>query len=112
MTLPTPRCSTGDMAWVIKSVVASNLRKIVTVNGYIGYFNAGDGFEHSNLFCRVPITDHYWWISNPSGIDTAVGPTTIAVCPDTWLEPIKPTLLDDDEEVGDEVYNPIVTEHA
>lgn len=104
------RCSAGDLAWIIKSLMPSNIRKIVQVKEYIGYFNANEGFEHRGIFCKVPITDHYWWIECTEGIDTFMGPMNVAVGPDTWLEPIKPELLDDDEETGDEVYNIITKE--
>jgi hypothetical protein len=104
------RCSQGDLAWIIKSLIPSNVRKIVTVKEYIGFFEAEQGFTHNGIYCRVPITDHYWWIECPHGLDTYFGPISAAVGPDTWLEPIKPDALDDGEETGDEIYNVISVE--
>lgn len=110
--MPPKRCKQDDLAWIIKSLIPSNVRKIVTVKGYIGFFEGGQGFDHNGIYCRVPITDHYWWIECPGGIDTFMGPMSIAVGPDTWLEPIKPLAPDDDEETGDEIYNIIPAETA
>jgi hypothetical protein len=108
--MPNTRCKQGDLAYVIKSLVPTNLRKIVTVGGYVGHFQAMEGFEYNGIYCRVPITDHYWWIECPGGLDTFMGPMSRAVGPDTWLEPIRPDLLDDGEETGDQVYNIIPAE--
>lgn len=104
------RCKQGDLAVILKSVSGLNDGKIVTVEQYLGYFQALETFNHNGIECRVPITDHYWWIYCPSGLATYMGETSRAYGPDTWLKPLPPDLLGDDEETGDEVYNIIPAE--
>lgn len=103
------RCTQGDIAILLKSVTGQNDGKIVDVVQYIGFFNAEESFEYNGIMCRVPITDHYWWIECAAGLETPIGLTTRAYGPDTWLLPLPKDLLDDDEETGDEIYNTINT---
>lgn len=99
------RCKVGDIAILLRSLTGKNDGKIVDVVEYIGYFEAEQSFEHRGINCRVPITDHYWWIYCAAGLETPYGTTSKAYGPDTWLKPIPPDILDNDEETGDEVYN-------
>lgn len=101
------RCKVGDIAILIKSLTGHNIGKVVDVVEYIGYFQAEEVFVHNNISCRVPVTDHYWWIYCKAGLYTPMGECNKAYGPDTWLKPIRPDLLGDDEQTGDEVYNTI-----
>lgn len=98
------RCKAGDLALIIKSNLISNRMLPVTVDVYIGYMNEGDKFEYNGINCVAPVSDHYWWISSKYGLETPYGPTTKAYSPDTWLLPIRPDLLSDSEETGEEIY--------
>lgn len=107
------RCSEGDLAVLLRSVTGKNDGKIVDVAQYIGYFNAEESFDYNGIMCRVPITDHYWWITCEAGLETPIGPTTRAYGPDTWLRPFPKDLLGEDEETGEDIYNVIpATEKA
>lgn len=92
------RCKRGDSAFIVKSLNLSNLGKVVDVKQYIGYIEANKTFDYNGIACRVPITDHYWWVYSAGGLDTPMGPTNIAYLPDTWLQPIRPDILDDEVE--------------
>lgn len=101
------RCKVGDLAIILRSVTGKNEGRIVSVVEYVGFYHADESFVHNGIVCRVPITDNYWWIISPSGLETALGPTTKAYGPDTWLKPLPPDLLDDNEETGEDVYRVI-----
>lgn len=93
------RCKQGDMATVIRSINPANTMRIVTVHQYIGYFNQGEKFDYNGNECEAVITDNYWWIDtsgSPFKSD-GYGEISRAYSPDTWLQPIPPDLLDDDE---------------
>lgn len=89
------RCKQGDLAFVTRAINLTNVGKVVTVLQYCGFFQAGEVFVYNDIFCKVPITDHYWWITTSREIDTAIGPTSRAYGPDSWLLPIRP----DDSDV-------------
>lgn len=93
------RCKQGQMAWVLKAANPQNVRKIVTVAQYIGYYNQGEKFMYNELECEAVITDNYWWVTTSPSTPfvTGFGETTRAFIPDTHLEPFKPDVLDDDE---------------
>lgn len=103
MTAPVNKA--GQMAWQKKSIVEANVGRLVTVELYIGYMKEGTIFTHNGINTKMPITDHYWWITNARGIETPYGPTARAMAPDKWLHPIPPDILDESEETGAEVYN-------
>jgi len=100
-----PRCKVGDLAFIKKAIIQENVGRVVSVVQYIGFLSADEQFEYNGIACRVPVTDHYWWITSKTPLETPVGPTNKAYGADMWLEPIKPDLLDTTEETGDEVYN-------
>jgi hypothetical protein len=103
------RCKAGDLAIVLRSVSGKNEGRIVSVAQYIGYYHAEESFEYNGIRCQVPITDNYWWITSPNEMETYVGPTTKAYGPDTWLKPIRPDVLDDGEETGEDIYKVMST---
>lgn len=86
------KCEKGDLAKIIMSLRPTNIGKTVLVDEYIGRFNQGETFEFRGISCTAQITDHYWWISTDYGLTNMLGDTPKAYIPDTWLEPIRPTI--------------------
>lgn len=84
------RCKPGIQAIILKAVKRENVGRVVTVRSYIGHYQQNETFDYNGITCRVPISDHYWFVDCPGGLETAIGPTTRAYCPDTWLLPITP----------------------
>jgi hypothetical protein len=105
------RCALGDMAIVIKSVTGSNLGKIVTIDKYIGYYEAGVYSAGSNGgTLELPVTDHYWWISSSSSLGIIDGVHKEAYGPDTWLQPLPKPAESNTECVDiptDMIYDPV-----
>ena len=105
-----PRCKQNKMAWVKYANIQRNIGRMVTTSVYVGYFNAGDTFEYNGISGPIAVTDHWWWVDCPGGLETLIGETSRAFMADSWLEPIDDDLLKDDEETGDEIYNIIPSE--
>lgn len=96
------RCKLDDVAWITKSMVPSNLMKMVKVIEYIGRFEKDDRFEYRGSLYSAPASDHLWWIESTS-INTVMGETTRAYIPDSWLRPIPPDTLDDDHPIEEKL---------
>ena len=106
------RCKVGDLAIVLKSYTGRSEGKVVSVVEYIGFCEGQSCFDYRGHACLTPITDNYWWVTAPTPFDTAFGPTSRAYVPDSWLKPIGPDLLDDDEETGRDIYSPITADNS
>ena len=99
------RCKQGELAFINKALRPENVGRVVTTAKYMGYFIAGEIIIDQVLLAHT--TDHWWMIESESGsIQTEFGPTTLAYSPDTWLTPIKPQPLGED----DEVYTDLIKE--
>lgn len=93
------RCEQGDIAIILKAQNPANVSKIVKVVQYIGYLSQEEVFVYNDILCKAVITDHYWWVlAEGSPLETNAGTTSKAYMPDLWLQPIRPDLLDDDED--------------
>ena len=86
------KCEKGDLAEIIYSIRESNRGKLVVVDTFIGYFNAGDSFDFNGYKCEASISDNYWWVAAEHGLASMFGDSPKLYIPDTWLEPIKPTV--------------------
>lgn len=86
------KCEKGDLAEIIYSIRESNKGKTVLVETYIGYFKEGDEFNFNGLVCQAHTTDHYWWVAADYGLKGMFGESPKLYIPDSWLEPIRPTL--------------------
>lgn len=95
------KCEKGDIAEIIHAIRQSNIGKMVFVETYIGHFDEGNEFNFNGLVCQVPVTDHYWWVSSDYGLKGLFGESPKLYIPDSWLEPIRPTL--DVTETEDEL---------
>lgn len=95
--MSTPRNKVGHMAIVKKSTILKNVGKIVTIDSLLGYFNEGEKIVYNNIEGTAWISDFFFWVSCPSGFETKFGPTSKGCSPDTWLEPLNPDLLGDEE---------------
>jgi hypothetical protein len=93
------RNKVGKDAFITNGTLLTNLGKRVQVVSYIGYLNAGESFEYNGMVLYVSTTDHYFWIFSGAGLETAMGETSKAYAPDSWLMPID----DDEEDVKTEV---------
>ena len=80
----------GQDAFITDGIMDANLGKRVQVVGYIGFLEAESILEYNGMHMRVPITDNYFWIFCPAGLETPLGETSKAYAPDSWLRPIKP----------------------
>jgi hypothetical protein len=97
MSLPTPRCKQGDLAFIIKAIRPSNIGLIVLVEEYVGYFQRGEEYYYGGLRLIAYDTGHAWKVTSSSkSIDTIDGKSNFALTIDTWLTPIKG--LPEDEE--------------
>ena len=92
------KCEKGDMAKIIYSIRPSNLGKTVLVDEYIGHFKEGELFDFRGIQCKAMITDHYWWIATEYGLTNMLGDTPKAYIPDTWLDPIRPDKLKEQQK--------------
>jgi hypothetical protein len=86
------KCEQGDIATIIHAIRDSNIGKTVLVETYIGYFQAGDEFNFNGLVCEAHSTDHHWWVAADYGLHGLHGNSPKLYIPDSWLEPIRPTL--------------------
>ena len=86
------RCKQGDMAILLKTLSGANVGRIVDVTEYLGFFEQFGAFTYNGQEYRVPITDHYWWVtvSGERPLETGMGPTTKAYGPDSWMRPLRP----------------------
>ena len=94
------KCEQGDLAKIIYSVRPTNLGRIVLVEDYIGHFQQGEEFDFRGIQCRTPVTDHYWWVSSEHGLTNMLGDTPKVYVPDTWLEPIRPEIQKEAENIN------------
>lgn len=92
------KCEKGDLAKIIMSLRPSNIGKTVLVEDYIGHLRQGETFDFRGVLCTAQITDHYWWISTEYGLINMLGDAPKAYIPDTWLEPIRPTKVKEQEK--------------
>lgn len=77
----------------------TNIGKTVLVEEYIGRFNAGDTFNYRGVECKAIINDHYWWICADYGLKNFSGvEAPKAYIADSWLEPIRPTNIEETEK--------------
>lgn len=102
------RNKAGQMATIVVTRLLANQGKVVNVDTYIGYLEADEKFSMGEMLLTVPITDHYWWITCPGGLETDMGETSKAYAPDLWLEPIIPPALTKDTST--DTSKPRVTE--
>lgn len=102
------RNKAGQMATIKVSRLIANEGRVVSVDTYIGYLEADEKFSMGSMLLTVPITDHYWWITCPGGLETDMGETSKAYAPDTWLEPIIPPSLKKDTST--DISKPVVKE--
>lgn len=93
------RCEKGDLAKITMSIRPSNIGKTVLVDSYIGRYEQGETFEFRGITCKAIITDHYWWVSSEYGLTNMLGETPKVYCPDSWLEPLRPTKVTQREDV-------------
>jgi hypothetical protein len=98
------KCEQGDLAKIIHSIRPSNLGKTVLVETYIGHFAQGETFDFRGIVCKAQITDHYWWIATEYGLQNMLGDTPKAYIPDTWLDPIRPEKLKQQEKQSKELF--------
>ena len=86
------KCEQGDLAKIIHSIRPENIGKHVVVEEYIGHLQQGELFVFRGITCKAIITDHYWWVSSDYGLKGLFGESPKLYIPDSWLEPIRPTL--------------------
>ena len=99
------RCKQGELAFINKALRPENVGRVVTTSKYMGYFIAGEVIVDQVLLAHT--TDHWWMIESESGsIQTEFGSTNLAYSPDTWLTPIKPQPLAE----NDEIYTDLLVE--
>jgi hypothetical protein len=92
------KCEQGDMAKIIHSIRPSNIGKTVLVKEYIGHFKQGEVFDFRGVPCKALVTDHYWWIAADYGLQNMLGDTPKAYIADTWLEPLRPEKLKEQQK--------------
>jgi len=92
------KCEQGDLAKIIYSIRPANLGKTVLVSEYIGHFKQNELFDFRGVSCKALITDHYWWVEADYGLQNMLGDTPKAYIPDTWLEPIRPEKLKEQQK--------------
>ena len=90
------KCEQGDLAKIIMSLRPENIGKTVIVDLYIGHFTQGEMFDFRGVPCKAMITDHYWWVASDA-LSNGHGDTPKAYIPDTWLEPLRPNKLTQEE---------------
>ena len=90
------RCKQGDLAFINKALRPANVGRVVTCAEYLGYFIAGEIIVDQVL---VAHTSDHWWrvVADSDTIETHYGFSNYAYLPDTWLTPIKPQPLDEDD---------------
>ena len=86
------KCEKGDLAKIIMSLRPENIGKTVIVDTYIGHFTQGEMFDFRGIPCKAQITDNYWWVASDA-LTNSYGDTPKAYIPDTWLEPLRPNKL-------------------
>ena len=95
-----PKCKQGDLAFIRKSMNLKNIGLIVECKSYIGKFEVGEEFSFHGVLSVAIIGDHFWEIYSPSkSINVQEGKTSVAFAPDTWLTPINPEGLGDEEDL-------------
>ena len=92
------KCEQGDMAKIIHSIRPANIGKTVLVEEYIGHFKQGEMFDFRGVPCKALVTDHYWWIDADYGLQNMLGDTPKAYIADTWLEPLRPEKLKEQQK--------------
>lgn len=92
------KCEQGDMAKIIHSIRPANIGKTVLVEEYIGHFKQGEVFDFRSVPCKALVTDHYWWIVADYGLQNMLGDTPKAYIADTWLEPLRPEKLKEQQK--------------
>jgi hypothetical protein len=92
------KCEQGDMAKIIHSIRPANIGKTVLVEEYIGHFKQGEMFDFRGVPCKALVTDHYWWIVADYGLQNMLGDTPKAYIADTWLEPLRPEKLKEQQK--------------
>lgn len=90
------RCKQGDLAFINKALRPENIGRVVNCAKYLGYFIEGEVIVDQVLLAHT--TDHWWFVTSDSkSIETQFGKSDYAYLPDTWLTPIKPEPLDEDD---------------
>lgn len=98
------KCEAGDLAKIIHSIRPANIGKTVLVEEYIGHLKQGEEFQFRGITCKAMITDHYWWIATEYGLTNMLGDTPKAYIPDTWLDPIRPEKLKQQEKEKIDIF--------
>jgi hypothetical protein len=91
------KCSVGDLAFINKALRPENVGKVVTCVKYLGYYARGDVIVISGEHFYAFDSDNYWLIE-ASALETQFGASKVAYSMDSWLTPIKPVDLSDEEE--------------
>jgi len=82
-------CKVNDLAFIRKALRPENIGLVIECKEYLGYYLRGDDIEMNGERWGAIISDNYWRIENSYGeIETMYGKSTVAISPDTWLEPI------------------------
>jgi hypothetical protein len=90
------KCQAGDLAVILYSIRQENIGRIVRVKEYIGHFQQGETFQFRGQPCKCAVTDHHWWLGGDD-ITILYGHSTQASIPDTWLQPIRPEDLEEQD---------------
>lgn len=80
----------GQKAKIVNALRLENIGLVVTPIRSLGFYNKGESLWISGeSFCCI-VTDNFWLVESPMGVETMFGGALQAYIPDTWLSPLVP----------------------
>ena len=84
------RNKVGKLSTIIRALRPENIGLIVNPIRLLGFYERGGEINLSGELYTAIISDHYWLVESPEGIETMFGGARQAYIPDTWLKPYLP----------------------
>ena len=81
------RNKAGQKSLIVNAMRQENIGLIVIPVRLLGHYKSGDSLEISGERFTVPITDNFWLVESPLGVETLFGQARQAYIADTWLKP-------------------------